>query len=198
MTENTKSAAAIIVGTGIRKDGVLPDSCVANLTTAIDLYQKQQISKIIVSGKWAWNCKFTPPLTEASAMKKYLLSKQIPEEDIFVEDNSVTTVSNLCQIKKDILIPNNFRSVIFISACDILQERNEYNLRMILGPNYNYQIINSDFSYPPQLYQELVAKESQKIIDCKNFYVNITPGDHQTIYKLAMDDLNKNYINKKP
>lgn len=192
-----KYDVAIVLGTGIKKDGSLPDSCLSNLKTAIKLYKEEAISKLIFSGKWAWNCIFTPPVTEAMAMKQIAVSRGVPESDIFIEDESVTTVSNLCHIKEKILIPNNFRNVVLICISDIVKDRNEYNLKMVLGPDYVYEIVLADSVYEPEKYKELKVIEADKLIDCKNFYIDITPGDHQTIFKKSEADLQKNYINKK-
>lgn len=187
---------AIVLGTGIKQDGTLPDSCLSNLKTAIKLYKDKTVSKLIFSGRWAWNCKFTPPFTEAQAMKQIAIARNVPEVDIYIEDKSSTTVSNLCNIKENILIPNNLKNVILVCISDIIKDRNEYNLKMVLGPDYNYQIIMSDSVYSPEKYNELKIIEADKLIDCKNFYIDITPGDHQTILQKSEEDLQKNYINK--
>ncbi|MFA5894818.1 MAG: YdcF family protein [Candidatus Shapirobacteria bacterium] len=191
-----KYDVAIVLGTGIKKNGTLPDSCLSNLKTAIKLYKDKTVSKLVFSGKWAWNCKFTPELTEAEAMKQIAISRGVPETDIFVEDKSFTTVSNLCHVKESILIPNNFANVILVCISDIVKERNEYNLKMVLGPEYTYEIAMSDSVYSPEKYEELKAIEAEKMIDCKNFYIDIAPGDHQTILKRSEYDLQTNYINK--
>jgi hypothetical protein len=189
--------AAMVLGTGIKKDGTLPDSCLSNLKTAIKLYKDKSVSKLIFSGKWAWNCIFTPPITEAQAMKQIAIARNVPETDIYVEDESLTTVSNLCNLKEKILIPNNYKSVALICISDLVKERNEYNLKMVLGPDYTYEIVLADSVYDPAKYQELKAIEADKLIDCKNFYIDIAPGDHLAILKKSEDDLQKNYINKK-
>ncbi|HOZ81184.1 MAG TPA: YdcF family protein, partial [Candidatus Woesebacteria bacterium] len=191
-----KFDVALVLGTGIKQNGTLPDSCLANVNYAIELYQNKEVGKIIFSGKWAWNCKYQPPFTEALAMKRYALSKGIPDTDILIQDNAVTTVANLCDVKNNILIPRNYKSLIFISANDILKVRNQYNLEMVLGPDYTYEIRLSNFSYPPEITAELSAKESQKIIDCQKFFHGITPGDHELIAQLAQVDLDKNYLKK--
>lgn len=187
---------AIVLGTGIKQDGSLPDSCLSNLKTAVKLYKDKLVSKLIFSGKWAWNCKFTPPTTEAIAMKHIAISRNVPENDIFIEDESLTTVSNLCRIKEKILIPNSYQRIILVCISDIVKDRNEYNLKMVLGPDYVYEIIMADSVYSPEKYEELKNIEIDKLIDCKNFYIDIVPGDHQTILERSDSDLQKNYINK--
>lgn len=191
-----KFDAALVLGTGIKQDGTLPDSSLANVDTAVLLYQNHEVSKLIFSGKWAWNCKYEPPFTEAAAMKQYALKKGVPESDILTDDTAVTTVSNLCSVKEKILIPQDLKKIIFVSANEILKVRNSYNLEMVLGPDFTFEIRLSNFKYPPEIAAELIAKESQKIADCQKFFHGITPGDHELISQLAQVDLDKNYINK--
>ncbi len=196
--ENMNYDVAIVLGTGIKKDGSLPESCLSNLKTAIKLYKNKTVTKLILSGKWSWNCIFVPPMTEAAAMKQVALERGVPEVDIYTEDQSVTTVSNLCHIKEKILIPNHFQNVILICISEIVKDRNEYNLKMVLGPEYNYEIALAESVYDPVKYTELKAIEVDKLINCKNFYIDIAPGDHQTILRKSDEDLQKNYINRKP
>jgi len=188
--------AAIILGTGIKQNGQLPDSSLANINTAVSLYKNKAVGKLIFAGKWAWNCKYQPPMTEAQAMKDYALKIGIPESDIFTEEESVTTVSSLCLVKEKILIPQNFTSVILISTNEILKIRNLYNLEMVLGPEYTYDIKISNFVYPPEITAELTAKETQKIAEAQKFFHRLTPGDHKTIPQLAQADLD-NMIQKR-
>ena len=195
-TIQTKFDVALVLGTGIKQNGTLPDSSLANVDTAVSLYKNKEVGKLIFSGKWAWNCKFQPPFTEASAMKQYALKKGIPESDIFIEEETVTPVLSLCQVKEKILIPNNFKSVLFISANEVLKVRNAYHLEMILGLDYIYEVKLSDFTYPPQVIIELQAKESQKIADFQKLYHGITPGDHELIAQLAQVDLDKNLLHQ--
>ena len=193
-----KFSAAIVLGTGIKQNGSLPDSCLSNLKTVIKLYKEKQTSKLIFSGKWAWNCKFTPPLTEAVSMKNIAINRGVPITDIYTEDELVTTVSNLCNIKEKILIPNKFTDIALVCISDIVKERYEYNLKMVLGPDYRFEIIIADSVYRPEKYQELKTIEIRKLLECQKFYDTITPGDHLLIKKLSDEDLQKNYINKKP
>ncbi|MFZ2153593.1 MAG: YdcF family protein [Microgenomates group bacterium] len=189
--------AAIVLGTGIKQDGSLPDSCLSNLKTAIKLYKDKKVSKLIFSGRWAWNCKFTPPLTEALAMKQIAISRNVPESDVFIEDKSVTTVSNICNLKQNILIPNNYKNIILVCISDIVRDRNEYNLKMVLGPEYTYDIVITDSVYTPEKYEELKNIETEKLGECKKFYVGIAAGDHQTILEKSDYDLQKNYLHFK-
>lgn len=85
----------IALGSGIRSEDV-PPLLKSRLDKAIEYYHKNPTSKIVVSGGQGAD----EPVSEAFAMKKYLLSQQIPEDRILVEDQSTTTFENMIFSKK--------------------------------------------------------------------------------------------------
>lgn len=186
-----KFDAVIVLGTGIKQDGQLPDSSIRNIKRAVELYKNRHTQKLILAGKWAWNCKYTPRLTEAAAMRLVALNRGIPAVDILIEDQSSTIGSNLCNVKEKILIPNNFKNIALICISDVIKERMELNLKMILGPDYTCEVIMAESSYTPEKYEELKMIESKKMPEALKFYSNITPGDHETIYRLGEEDIKR-------
>lgn len=188
---------ALVLGTGIKQNGTLPDSCISNVKTAVSLYKNKEVSKLVFAGKWAWNCKYNPPTTEAGAMKQLALSLGVLEADIFIEDESVTTVSNICHVKSKILLPNNFKSLLLVCSNSVQKPRNLYNLEMVLGPEFTFDVKLTDFVYPPHIEAELSAKESQKITEAQKFYHGVTAGDHELILQFAKIDLDKKILSSK-
>lgn len=85
----------IALGSGIRSEEV-PPLLKNRLDKAIEYYHKNPTAKIVVSGGQGAD----EPVSEAFAMKKYLLSQQIPETQILVEDRSTTTLENMIFSKK--------------------------------------------------------------------------------------------------
>lgn len=91
----------IILGCQIKPDGGLYPLIQARVDRAIEFYKKQ----LEKTGKKAM---FIPSggqgtdevISEAEAMKRYLLEKGIPEEQILVEDKSKNTAQNMCFSKK--------------------------------------------------------------------------------------------------
>lgn len=91
----------IILGCQVRPDGTLYPLIQSRVDRAIQFYQRQ----LEKTGKKAI---FLPsggkgadePISEASAIKRYLLEKGIPEEQILVEDQSMNTEQNMCFSKK--------------------------------------------------------------------------------------------------
>ncbi|MGX7202025.1 hypothetical protein BCR22_05630 [Enterococcus plantarum] len=85
----------ITLGSGITSENV-PPLLKSRLDKAIEYYHKNSKAKIIVSGGQGAD----EPVSEAFAMKKYLLSQNIPETQILVEDQSTTTFENMSFSKK--------------------------------------------------------------------------------------------------
>lgn len=85
----------IILGSGIRTEEVTP-LLRSRLDKAIQYYKKNNGVKLIVSGGQGAD----EPITEAAAMKKYLLSQDIPEYDIIEEGRSTTTYENMLFSKR--------------------------------------------------------------------------------------------------
>src|SRR5699024_3047482 len=88
----------IILGAGVRSEEVTP-LLRSRLDKAIE-YQEKQTEKIsfVVSGGQGPN----EPVSEAFAMRKYLLSRGIPNEQIIYEDKSTTTLENMLFSKQKI------------------------------------------------------------------------------------------------
>lgn len=85
----------IVLGAGIRSEEVTP-LLRSRLDKGIRYYKKNNGVKMIVSGGKGPD----EPISEAAAMKRYLLSQGIPEHDIIEENQSKTTYENMLFSKK--------------------------------------------------------------------------------------------------
>lgn len=96
--QNTKADVAVILGNKVNEDGSLSERLEKRLETGVDLYKKHRIKKIIVSGGLGKEGFY-----EGTKMKEYLVSKNIPDSLIIVDnegDNTRRTVENTLNIKK--------------------------------------------------------------------------------------------------
>lgn len=87
----------IVLGAGINSEEVTP-LLQARLDKGLEYYHKNPQSKIIVSGGQGPD----EPVSEAFAMAKYLRQKQIPDNQIILEDNATTTYENMVFSKEKI------------------------------------------------------------------------------------------------
>lgn len=125
----------LVLGIGIREDGSLPESAKSLVRKSVELAQKNVAPKVAFSGRWSYSLSYTPPLTEAEAMSRYAASLGLSEDAVLIENESITTVSNLCLLKDKYLEPNNLRKVLLVTL-QPLAKRALFNAEMVLGPHH--------------------------------------------------------------
>ncbi len=86
----------VVLGCGIQKDGSVTPLLKSRLDKALDWYHKTNHGKFIVSGGQGND----EVISEAEAMKRYLMSCGIQESEILLENKSTTTKENLLFSKK--------------------------------------------------------------------------------------------------
>ncbi|MEK7202582.1 MAG: YdcF family protein [Patescibacteria group bacterium] len=189
-----KYDAILVLGRGVYKDGSTSESAKSTVEKAVELFNDGLSDRIIFSGKWTYTLDYTPPTTEARAMANYAQSLGLPENATLLEEDSYTTVTNAYFIKKDLLIPNNWKRVVLVSIYPMSQ-RAHWTLGLIFGPEYTCDLINTDFTFPPETIKEKEAKEKEKLEYGKKFCQlhDLIPGDHETIFRLTEEDLDKNW-----
>lgn len=94
-TVNYTEDCAIVLGSGIRGETVLP-TMQNRLDACLDYYRKNNRAIIVVSGGQGHN----ETISEAEAMKRYLVSHGVPVSQIVKEDKSHNTKENLSYSKK--------------------------------------------------------------------------------------------------
>jgi hypothetical protein len=186
----------LVLGVGIREDGSLPDSAKAFVEKAVELWKQSVAPRVIFSGRWSYTLKFTPPATEAEAMAAYAQTLGLPKTAIHIENEPITTVTNLCLVKKHYLEPHNYRRILLVTI-EILSERTLFNATMVFGLDYTIDVTYADFSYAADQQALLIEQEKLKLAQAKQFHSRNQAGDHQAIYKAAMDDLEQNYLPKR-
>jgi len=108
-----KEDAVIVLGAGLRGDKITAP-LYYRLEAAIEYYNKNSDSFIVVSGGMGAG----ETTTEASAMKKYLISRGVPQDVIIAEDKATSTYENLI-FSKALLrekLGDNFKTVVVTNA----------------------------------------------------------------------------------
>lgn len=85
----------IVLGAAVNPDGSLSHALRSRLETALVLYDDGAASKILVSGD-----NGQKNYNEVEAMKKYLLGRGIPEENIFMDHAGFDTYSSIYRAKE--------------------------------------------------------------------------------------------------
>ena len=101
----------IVLGARVMPDGELSTTLEHRIQTAYETYAQGYAEKLIVCGARGWD----EPMTEAAAMKEYLLSNGVPEESIFTEDQSTNTMQNLINAKT-IMEENGFQTAMIVTS----------------------------------------------------------------------------------
>ncbi len=103
----------VILGCGFRKDGTLPPLLRGRVDRAISFWKEQKekgkTPKLVPSGGQGAN----EVMAEAEAMRRYLISQDVPEECILPEKQSKNTYENMVFSKKLIENENKNARVIF-------------------------------------------------------------------------------------
>ena len=103
----------IILGSGLIGGDRVPKLLGNRIDKAIEVYRKSKNRpKLIPSGGQGSD----ETISEAEAMKRYLIDKGIPEEDIILEDKSTSTYENLTNSKKIIDGLGGSRKVAIVSS----------------------------------------------------------------------------------
>jgi len=101
--------AIIVLGAQVKADGRLSLQLHDRLDLAVHYYNEHR-QPIVVCGAQGSN----EPVTEASAMKAYLISQGVPESDILMDDTSFNTRENLVHAKD--LLPQSTGKVLIVTS----------------------------------------------------------------------------------
>lgn len=88
VTEAPNAQVALIPGAAILQDGTLSSIFIDRADMAIKLYETKKVSKILVSGD-----NSTISHNEVNPVRLYLISKGIPDQDIFLDHAGFDTYS---------------------------------------------------------------------------------------------------------
>lgn len=105
----------VVLGCGIRKDGSVTPLLKSRLDKALEWYHKTNYGKFIVSGGQGSD----EVVSEAYAMKQYLIQNGVKETEIIEENKSTTTKENLLFSKK--LMKENSTCVVSTSDFHVLR-----------------------------------------------------------------------------
>lgn len=105
-----KSDVIIILGCKVNPSGAPSLLLQYRLEKALKLFRENYATKIIVSGGQGAN----EPMSEAKAMKDWLVANRVPESAIFIEDQSTDTFENL-QFSKAVMEREGLKSAIIVT-----------------------------------------------------------------------------------
>ena len=184
----SKYDVILTLGNGLTDDWDIPPIVKTRLERIAKLYKKNVASKIIVSGKYSISFtinKVIPPITEAEAMKQFLIKQGINEEDILKEEESQDTIGNVYFTKIRHLQPNNFQNILLVCA-DFHLKRVKFLANKILAGQFNidYQTTLSESFHSKgfmQIQEDILRGQSK-------FLVSMQDGDDTFLKERLYND----------
>ncbi len=135
-----------------------------SITLTADLYKNHTAPLIITCGKWSLafdQMNIIPPFTEASEMKKQLITLGVPDAAVLVEEESKDTIGNAYYVKIKYVQPRKLKSLLVVCA-EFHASRVEYIFKRIYGKEYTIDIKMVPTPHDTaleQLQKDLLAKQ---------------------------------------
>jgi len=176
--------AIIVLGGGINEKGAIPPNVVLRVKESVQLLKENIAPRIIMSGRWGYNAKFTPPKTESTAMKEVVIAFGADPNAILIEESSVDTFGNAYFCKKLFLEPNGWHNIMVLIA-DHHAERSEYLFRKVLGPTYKITIHPVAVLLSDEERAAKAERHKKSLALAHQWLDPIADGDDATIWKLV-------------
>lgn len=168
----------VVLGGGIDLQGNLPQHVYPRLDKAYELFQHQQKSFVLLSGKYSFLYKdAVPPKTEARAMAEYLMQKGMAESSLILDENAMDTIGNAYFLKVNIFIPQHEHNAKIITS-SFHMERTTYIFRKIFGPEYRLDFVAVPEEFEPEKEREIILHQKEVLKKTEEFLQNMPDGDH--------------------
>lgn len=186
--------AVIILGGGISEQGDISTFTKQRVDLALTLDQKS--TPLIMSGNYSALASYTPPTTEAAAMRTYALDHTPTgtELNIFCEEKSMDTIGNAYFTAKEFLVPWSARTVLVVTS-DFHVLRTRYIFQKVLGDTIRVIVRGAGSELSEHDQAATRARETKLLSFTKQLLNPIVAGDLPAIRRIL--DLFPGY-NSKP
>lgn len=182
--EKASADVALVLSGGIDQRGKMPSSVYVRVKKAVELLKAGAVKKIIMCGKISYGSIFSPPVSEAAAMKQAALRYGANENEILLEEESKDTVGNIYFAKINYLEPNNWKRV-FVITSDFHLERSRYICQKVLGNGYHFWGVPTPVTWRAILWQKArFRKELKALRVTREWLGHIPDGDHKAIWHI--------------
>lgn len=132
----------IILGCGIDKQGTISRITKERLDIFLEKRNKFSDIPILLSGRCSGFEKNKPKITEAQAMKKYLVTRGINPTRIYLEMKSLDTVSNAIFSEEIVRRHKNWRHILLVTS-DWHMKRTLWIFRKVFGSPYYIYVLSA-------------------------------------------------------
>ena len=151
-TKGVKIKHMIILGAKVRVDGISP-TLKRRLDKAVSVLLADTSIVVVVSGGKGED----EPVSEAQAMKEYLIQKGVGTEKIISEDQSFSTEENLVNSRNKLAVSTNTSFPIYLSTSNYHQYRAQYLARQIGFTPYGLACSTPLDDVPIRTAREIIA-----------------------------------------
>lgn len=178
-TSSMQYDTIILPGGGLNSDGSLRPEVLPRLEKAAELYKAGSTQSIVVCGSHSYKYAEKVQVTEAHAYANHLNSLGVPNENIYLEEDSQESLGNILFAKMNFLMQHNWKNILVIPTYNQSTERISYIVKKVLGPEYQREIMRvGENKNPANVERE--AKAYKLTTDINDVYAD---GDHEAIHK---------------
>lgn len=170
------------LGYNLQSDNSVHPILVNRLKDTVEQCRKNKNSILLLMGSSPFQNSENSVVSEASAMKKYLLSNfnNLPKDiKILTEETTTSTVEQLCYLKKFVETKKlNYPDIIIISS-EFFGDRVKLYVEYVFGTTQGIIFVES--SIPKDSIAEFKKIEEVKIQQAKTWLKDYKKGDDKTI-----------------
>jgi uncharacterized SAM-binding protein YcdF (DUF218 family) len=176
----------ICLGKQLLPDGNLDWVLQSRVEKAVEVFKQNPDAKLLLSGGQSHLIQNKVKASEAQTMLDYIKENySLDFKNILIEEEGNSTIDQLCRIKTQILIPNNYKTIALVTY-EIHMLRASTTLKSILGPAYEVLTYPSIVKISGVYRQAMIDQEEVTLELTKKTRINvITPGDHEKWLEFA-------------
>lgn len=167
--------AIVVLAGGVAADGSLPHWVRSRVERGVTLWRNGTAPRIIMSGRWGFGERGSPPITEAQAMKRLALHLGVPAKCILTEEQSQDTIGNAYFTQTTLLVRPGWTRLVIVTS-DYHLVRTRYVFQKILGPKYVCRFVAAPSGLPPRAKRERVVIERALLALTKHWLDRIPDG----------------------
>lgn len=167
--------AIVVPGGSLDAEGNLAARNLHRLDLAIRLFHQGVAPRMIMTGGRQLFAEESLA-SEAELMKDYAVLNQVPENAVYTEANSRDTIGNATQVKRNILLPNDWQNILIVTS-----DSHERRCRKIFARVLGNQFEVASVAAPEKLANVKRATTVWGVLTMRHILNGIESGDHETV-----------------
>lgn len=168
--------AIVVLGGMVDEDGTLAPWVAARVERALEAYEAGVAPRVVFTGRSGLYGPAQPPITEAAAMAAYAQQLGLPSEAVLLEEHARDTLGNAYFVRRDILQPNDWRSIRVVTN-DFHLSRSAWVFRKVLGPRYDFSFTSAPSGFSTDELIVRAVDECRVSIFLNEWLATVEDGD---------------------